>query len=49
MASYGDSLVDMAYAEKQFTNLSNFPQSRGPYVFLNERISRSGAWQCFCD
>ena len=40
----GQNLIDMAYVEMQYTKLSEFPDSSGYYVFLNERISRTGAY-----
>ena len=38
----------MAYVEKQYNELSDFPNF-GPMVYLNERISRTGALQCLCE
>ena len=37
----------MAYVEQRFRQLSDFPKY-GNNVFLNERITRTGAEQCFC-
>ena len=37
----------MAYVERQYTKLSDFPKY-GNKVYLNQRISRTGAYQCFC-
>ena len=39
----------MAYVEKQYTELNNFPDDSGYYVFLNQRLSRTGAYQCLCN
>ena len=38
----------MAYVESRYYHLSDFP-GRGIYVFLNERISRTGALLCLCE
>ena len=38
----------MAYIEWQYNELSDFPVNNGDYIFLNERITRTGALQCLC-
>ena len=48
-SQFGDNLVQMAYVENQFRELSEFPEQSGYYIFLNERISRTGAQQCLCE
>ena len=42
LQQYGDNIKEMAYIEQRFGELSDFPIS-GDYVFLNERITRTGA------
>ena len=44
---FGDNLEQMAYVEFQYNELNMFPED-GSYVFLNERITRTGALECLC-
>ena len=45
---FGDQLVQMAYAEYQYNAINVFAFTALNTVFLNERISRTGALNCFC-
>jgi len=40
----------MAYVDLRYEELSKFPHnfSFAQYVFLNERLTRSGALECLC-
>lgn len=45
---FGSNLDQMAYVEFQYDLLSRFP-NEGNYVFLNERVTRTGAYHCLCE
>ena len=45
---YGENLINMAFIEHHYQEESKFPTS-GNYVYLNERLSRTGAHLCFCE
>ena len=48
-ARFGDNLADMAYVERQYMKLSDFSVIGTFYPYINERLTRTGAWQCLCD
>ena len=45
---FGDNLPNMAYVEIQYARLSGFKDVGSWYLFMNQRLSRSGAVHCLC-
>ena len=50
---FGDDLPQMAFVEERYHDLSQFPEyltfnEFRPYLYLNQRISRTGALDCLC-
>ena len=44
----GESIKQMAYAEYQYWQLNEFNKNVETSEYLNQRMTRVGAWSCFC-